>query len=197
MGRPPNITEDRLLDAAMWRFWTCGYHATSIDDLLRVTGATRHSLYKAYGNKHALFLQCLDRYRREVVTPAFAAVEAPGATLREVRNYFEVQISRATGLGLPGPGCLIANSTTELAPHDDAVMAVVIAHHKRLASGFSRAIGAQAKGALPPAEHRALAELLASGAQGLWSWSRAVHQAAPLRRQVATLMDLIERRLAL
>lgn len=192
MSRPPKVDEIAVLDAATWRFWRFGYHNSSIDDLVRCTGTTRHFLYSAFGSKRGLFLRCLDRYREQVVDPAFGPVEKADATLVEIRAYFETQISRAAKSGLPGPGCLIANSMTETAPHDADVMAVVEAHNRRLASGFATALRNQSGGRLPASEIRALAEMLSSSAQGLWSWSRSVSQPAPLRRFIKTLVQLIE-----
>lgn len=195
MSRRSKLSEHAVLQSATWRFWTCGYFNTSIDDLVTATGTTRHWLYSRYGSKQGLFLRCLGHYRDTVVDPAFAAVEKPDATLDEVRQYFQTQIREATRCGLPGPGCLIANSMTETAPHDPAVMAAVEQHHQRLAAGFSNALRNQSGKRLNSSELRALAELLGSCAQGLWSWSRSVDQAAPLHRYVDTLLQLIERRM--
>ncbi len=43
-------------------FWTRGYHATSMTDLLEGTGLSRGSLYKAFGDKKSLFLLALECY---------------------------------------------------------------------------------------------------------------------------------------
>jgi len=43
-------------------FWSRGYHATALPDLLRATKLSRGSLYAAFGDKHSLFLRALDRY---------------------------------------------------------------------------------------------------------------------------------------
>jgi AcrR family transcriptional regulator len=43
-------------------FWHGGYSGTSLDDLSEATGMNRPSLYGAFGDKHALYLDTLDRY---------------------------------------------------------------------------------------------------------------------------------------
>jgi TetR/AcrR family transcriptional regulator, transcriptional repressor for nem operon len=51
------------LDAAMQLFWRKGYAATSLRDLLDGMGIGYGSFYNAFGDKHALFLASLDRFR--------------------------------------------------------------------------------------------------------------------------------------
>ena len=43
-------------------FAKAGYNATSIDDLVAVTGLQRGSLYKAFGSKLNLFTLCFEKY---------------------------------------------------------------------------------------------------------------------------------------
>src|ERR1700730_4834453 len=99
--------------SAMERFWAHGYYATSIEQLVEATGVSRHGLYAEFGDKRGLFLAAMKVYIDEVVTPAFAPVESPGAGVGTIREYFAFQISLATKKGLPGPGCLFANTMVE------------------------------------------------------------------------------------
>ena len=46
----------------MGAFWQFGYSATSLDQLSDATDMNRPSLYAAFGDKRALYLQTLDRY---------------------------------------------------------------------------------------------------------------------------------------
>ena len=176
-------------------FWHQGYAQTSMDALVRELGSSRARLYQAFGGKKPLFLACLASYQDSVVSPAFAAVERPTATLDDIADYFDTQISLAEAHGLPGPGCLVANTMTELAPHDADADAAVRAHNRRLQRGFAQVLRREAA-ALDPEARTALAEWLTASAQGLWSYSRCVDDAAPLRRYAATLMDLLRQRLA-
>ena len=54
---------DLALDRAMNLFWERGYAGSSVEDLVQCTGIGRGSLYDTFGNKHALYLAALDRYR--------------------------------------------------------------------------------------------------------------------------------------
>ncbi|MEM7767419.1 MAG: TetR/AcrR family transcriptional regulator [Pseudomonadota bacterium] len=184
-----------VLDAAMEHFWRFGYGGSSMRDLLTATGSNRAALYTGYGGKAGLFEVCLRAYDARVVSPAFARVEASGAGMDAIASYFEHQIAYAETVGLPGPGCLIANTMTERAPHNASVRAQVSAHLDRLRSGFRHALGNAAAPGTAPETLDALADFLTISAQGLWSHSRQVSDAAPLRAHARTLLTLIEPRL--
>jgi TetR/AcrR family transcriptional regulator, transcriptional repressor for nem operon len=197
MPRGKNPAHDALIERAMTQFWQFGYSATSMDHLVASTEVARHGIYTRFGNKHGLFLACLDAYSDTVVSPAFAVVEADNAGLQEISLYFEFQIARAEAAGLPGPGCLMANSMTEIAPHDTATLDAIRAHHRRLHHGFRRVIEREQTDYvhLDASEIEALAEFLVTAAQGLWSMSRIVSDAEPLRRFVRTTIRFLHMRL--
>jgi TetR/AcrR family transcriptional regulator, transcriptional repressor for nem operon len=197
MPRSRNHTSDSLSDTALKVFWSGGYHATSMDDLVSATGVSRHGIYSDFGGKRELFLACFARYQTLVVTPAFAVVEGPEADLRSVAQYFETQIALAEQAGLPGPGCFVANSATEVAPHDDAVRAKITEHNDRLLAGFRHALlntaGARSARSADNIDDLALTILIF--AQGLWSQSRSTTDGALLRRSVRTFLSTMEGRL--
>jgi len=62
MGRHRAYDVDQVIDAALHAFWARGFEATSISDLVDVTGVNRASLYAGFGDKRGLFLGCLQRY---------------------------------------------------------------------------------------------------------------------------------------
>ncbi|MEU9005459.1 helix-turn-helix domain-containing protein, partial [Streptomyces sp. NPDC048551] len=68
MPRPREFEPERVLDAAMLRFWERGYQATSIEDLVKATGVKPGSIYSVFpGGKRALFVKSLERYSKLVV----------------------------------------------------------------------------------------------------------------------------------
>ena len=161
-----------------------------MDDLVKATGVSRHGIYASFGGKKALFLACFDRYHRNVVTPAFEAVEAPGATLQSVSDYLEQQIALAESVGLPGPGCFVANSATEVAPGDPDVMAEVARHNDRLRQGFASALQNTAPHIEPQKKHE-LADVMVIFTNGLWTMSRTVNDGDILRRAVQSFLTLL------
>ncbi|MBW8858072.1 MAG: TetR/AcrR family transcriptional regulator [Bradyrhizobium sp.] len=67
-GRPRSFDVEAAVERAMGVFWSRGYHATALPDLLRATKLSRGSLYAAFGDKHSLFLRALDRYIADATT---------------------------------------------------------------------------------------------------------------------------------
>jgi len=194
MPRQKSHTKDDLVASAMHRFWQYGYEATSLDDLVKATGVSRHGIYSDVGNKERLYLASFEAYQILIVTPALEGLESADAGLAEIQAYFETQIALAESIGLPGPGCLAANAMTETAPHNKDVANQVDAHNARLTAGFLNALKTAATG-LPMLEQKKLARFLTVTAQGLWSMSRTVGDAKQLREYVSTLMLLIEGRI--
>lgn len=184
--------------SAMDRFWSHGYGATSVDDLVTETGASRHALYQAFGGKRSLFLACLDAYPDAAVTPGFARVDRKDADLSDIAAFLEHQIGITYSRGLPGRGCLFANAMTEVAPHDADVAKRVRRHNERLAAGFRNALknSIPAGRKVPGALLNELSFFLAVSAQGLWSASRTIDDASVLRRYATALLDLVKHRIS-
>jgi TetR/AcrR family transcriptional regulator, transcriptional repressor for nem operon len=169
MPRPREFEPEQVLDTAMREFWARGYRATSVDDLVRATGVKPGSLYSAFpGGKHELLMGSLNRYSKLVVPQKLGDLEEPGASLAEVRAYFDGLV-----IDLLSPegrqGCLLVNSAIENAAVDPEVAAVVRGHHARLENCFTAALRtAQKRGEIPAAvDPVARAKGLVAASQGL------------------------------
>ncbi|MEP2734987.1 MAG: helix-turn-helix domain-containing protein [Erythrobacter sp.] len=195
MPRHKTYTKASLVEAAMHEFWRNGYEATSMDDLVRASGVSRHGIYSDVGGKRELFLAGFETYKETIVSPALNAIAIEGSGLAGIRRYFEIQIALAESGGLPGPGCLVANAMTETAPHDNDVAAEVQAHNELLTASFLQAITRHAP-SLPKSERIAISSFLTMVAQGLWSMSRTIEKASTLRAQASTLISILEERLS-
>ncbi|MFJ9147937.1 TetR/AcrR family transcriptional regulator [Streptomyces sp. NPDC102270] len=101
------------LDQAMRVFWQQGYEGASLDALGSATGLGRGSLYGTFGNKDALFRQCLDRYvsvyggRQEKALAGHA-----GDPVRAVAAFLDTTLARIADPAVPD-GCLIAQSSAQ------------------------------------------------------------------------------------
>ena len=190
MPRPTSFTSSQLADRALQHFWSHGFHASSMDDLVKATGVSRPGIYATFGGKKELFLACFEQYQQNVVTPAFEVVERPGADLTSVAAYFEKQIASGESFGGASPGCFVANSATEVAPDDADVMALVHQHNDRLKQGFARALKTNAP-TLDPKTTANMAMMMVIFTNGLWTMSRSVSDANILRQAVSNFLDLL------
>ena len=57
-------TRQRLVQTALWLFASCGYHNTSIADILRESGCKRGSLYHYFSSKEELGYAAIDEWMR-------------------------------------------------------------------------------------------------------------------------------------
>ncbi|MDD7965201.1 TetR/AcrR family transcriptional regulator [Actinomycetospora lemnae] len=114
MPRPREFDEDRVVLAVRDAFWDRGYAATSMDDLLRVSGLGKGSLYGAFGDKHRLFLRVLREYDDANLRGLRERLEAAPRGVDMVREFVLGVAGDPTGAAARR-GCLLANSTAELA----------------------------------------------------------------------------------
>ena len=149
VGRPREFDVDEVLDAAMKAFWAKGYETTSLADLVSVTGLHKGSLYQAFGDKHSLFVQTLNRYLQNIrhhKNQVLDAAETPLAGIRAVLHGF---IDMAEADSDCPKGCMAVNTLVETAPHDPEVQQIMSDHKKGMkASMIKRLTDAQAHGEL-------------------------------------------------
>jgi TetR/AcrR family transcriptional repressor of nem operon len=151
MARPRQFDPDEVLDRSMHEFWRRGYRDTTMDNLVEATGVRPGSLYGAFrGGKRELFMGSLERYSNLVVPQKLGALERRGASLAELRGYFDGLVSDLlTPEGRMG--CLMVNSTVELAAQDSEVARVVDGHMARLERDAKRALrNAKRRGEIAP-----------------------------------------------
>ncbi|WP_165906323.1 TetR/AcrR family transcriptional regulator [Streptomyces sp. Z26] len=114
MVRPREFDESRVLLAVRDEFWDKGYAATSMADLLRVSGLGKGSLYGAFGDKRALFLRVLRDYDDANLSTLRARVDSAARGIDVVREFVLGPAGDPTGAAARR-GCLLANSNAELA----------------------------------------------------------------------------------
>jgi TetR/AcrR family transcriptional repressor of nem operon len=193
MARQKEFDREEALDRAMSAFWTKGYSATSVEDLVAQMGIQRGSLYATFGDKRSLFLSALDRYRRVVTRELFEALEAPGSGLEAIRRFFRLRVEGSLDRRRP-PGCLVTNSAVELARRDRGAAARVGGSLARLEAAFLRTLErARAQGELAATRDvRALARFLTSSAQGLSVMAKAFPERAVLEDVVTVVLASLE-----
>jgi TetR/AcrR family transcriptional repressor of nem operon len=114
MGRHKEFDRDEALQKAMEVFWSRGYEAASIQDLVEHMGINRQSLYDTFGDKHALYLQALDHYREVEGRKMFELLARPGSVKKALRQLFLNVIEGASCDG-QRRGCFMGNAMSELA----------------------------------------------------------------------------------
>lgn len=119
MARTKEFDPDIALDAALDLFWLQGYDATSLPDLLDAMGLSRSSLYRTYGDKHALFLKALERYTQQEVKKQELIVNSTIQVCDAIKKILD-QIVQEAVEDKRMRGCFLTNTMTEL-PYDNEV----------------------------------------------------------------------------
>jgi AcrR family transcriptional regulator len=173
MGRPREFDEEKALEAVRAEFCSKGFTATSVDDLARVTGLGKGSLYGAFGDKHHLFLSVLKMFCEEKQAQAQEDLDNERPAIQRLRALFR-RSCKAKDDNTPYRGCLLANSTTELASHDSDVRDLARQTYKVVEALIVDAVQqAQQDGDLAPdVRPEELARLLLAVRQGLEFFSK-------------------------
>ena len=193
MARQKEFDREAALDRAMETFWTKGYGATSVQDLVAHMGIQRGSLYDTFGDKRSLFLAALDRYRHVVAGELFETLAAPGSGIEAIRAFFRLRVQQALDRRRPH-GCLVTNSAVELSRRDGRAVAEVSGSLAQLEAAFRRALErARVAGELAPTRDlRALGRFLTSSAQGLSVMARTRSDRAVLEDIVRLILAVLD-----
>ncbi|WP_434848309.1 TetR/AcrR family transcriptional regulator [Bradyrhizobium oligotrophicum] len=136
---------DAAVERAMGVFWSRGYHATALPDLLRATKLSRGSLYAAFGDKHSLFLLALDRYIAEALTRMESELDHGRDPVEGLRVYLSGYVERTRGAN-GRRGCLLVATAMELAGQDAEAGRRIAGFFKamevKVADALSRAMAA-------------------------------------------------------
>lgn len=141
-GRPRKFDLELALERAMHVFWRNGFEGASLDDLTAAMGISRPSLYAAFGDKHSLFLQVLDRYRQSPASYVNTALQKPTA-FEVFRGLLYGVIDLVTDKRNPG-GCLFVCGVLPIGDGSEAVRSELafrrLSGEKDIISRFQRAV---------------------------------------------------------
>jgi len=116
-GRPTIYDNKDVLEKAQKVFWTKGFTATSLEDILEAMGIGSGSFYNAFkGGKKELFKKAINQ-RREAFKHFEEAVDKSDAPIEMIKEFFRsmAKADRQTHL----QGCIIANTVVEMASLDN------------------------------------------------------------------------------
>jgi TetR/AcrR family transcriptional repressor of nem operon len=118
-GRPREFELTEATENALNVFKVHGYAATSLFDLLKGTNLSRGSLYKAFGDKHTLFLSALELYTENGLSRLKKDLDKASSidALRNALLHYAHVSSGAEGLA----GCPITSAAMECLPADQDV----------------------------------------------------------------------------
>lgn len=105
-GRPAGFDRNTVLQKAMLLFWTKGYQATSISDLVKCMGIQSASIYSAFGSKEQLFDEVVQLYCQSVGRDIWGPLQQHALAREGIEAMLRASASIMQISAGPG-GCLV------------------------------------------------------------------------------------------
>jgi AcrR family transcriptional regulator len=135
-GRPRAYDTQAALKEATETFWKSGYSGTSLDSIAAATGMNPPSLYAAFGNKHALYLEALARYWEISLAATRKALAEDRPLGESLMLAFEAALSiYFSGKG-SARGCFVIGTAVAEAVDDAAIRNSVAAGLRMIDADF-------------------------------------------------------------
>jgi AcrR family transcriptional regulator len=192
-GRPRAYDAQAALTRATETFWRTGYSGTSLDRISAATGMNPPSLYAAFGNKRALYLEALARYW-EI---SLAATREALAEDRPLGESLMLAYDAALSIYFSGKGsargCFVIGTAVTEAGEDAAIRKSVTAGFRMIDADFeARFRAARDKGELKDdADPTALAILASATMHSIAVRARTGTPRAELREMARKAVSVI------
>ncbi|HEY1166727.1 MAG TPA: TetR/AcrR family transcriptional regulator [Chitinophaga sp.] len=167
MARNKAFDPEERLEKARDLFWEKGYHATSMQDLVEAMQLNRASIYDTYGDKHALYLQCLANYAIDKQEDYKRSAAGAESAIQAVECIIRRALERTME---DGKACMVVKSSFELAENDKEVRELLKKDGTRLTKVMEELIRkAQAAGEITKERDPVvLANYIVATFSGLW-----------------------------
>lgn len=139
MPRTKTFQPENVLNRAMYLFWEKGYDNTSLNDLLKVMGISRQSMYDTFGDKKQLFLQVLGQYEKKMKESMNQLLISHDTSLNAIKGHF-ISTLATINLQPKRKACLMANTAMELAFQDDEIITKVKNYMEMYMKAFLHAL---------------------------------------------------------
>jgi len=182
-GRPKKYDEQTAIAAAAGVFWTRGFSGTSLDDLSAAMEMNRPSIYRAFGDKEAIYRLALTQFTRQM-QEGFAQTVLQEPDIRDGFRKFYRMALEVYSAGETPLGCMVmctAPASTVANPDVQSDLLEVITQlDKRI---FDRIVLAvEQKEITELADPRSLSKLLQAVLHSLAIRARAGESKASLRK---------------
>lgn len=191
MPRHIEFNRDKVRDRALLLFWSKGYQATSLQDLLGALGISRSSLYAAFGDKRALFVDCLDLFAERTRLLLLKAGETR-PPLDALQFFFERHLN-GDGRSRASQGCLLVNTVLEMAGVDEDLAGRASRHLASIQSLFEQLLREAGCG---PDKARELAAMLMLLNEGVRVASRRCMDERAQLEPIATTFRMLRQDIA-
>ncbi len=191
MARSKEFEPEQALQAIMNVFWTKGYEGASLQDIEVATALNKQSLYRAFGDKRAMYLAALSAYDDMASEYARAALGGTGSARTRFDRLLNAVIDSTIMRG-DRRGCFLCNASVDQAQLDPDTQKFVRAAMGRIERAFADALSVSAPYASNPRKREKMAAKLLAGYCGLRVLIKAGAPEEMLKKAVRQMVSEIE-----
>ena len=174
-------------------FWSKGYEATSLADLIEAMEISKSSFYQTFESKHQLFQNCLDYYQGRFIADITDSLQQAETGRSFIENIFKAMPDKAKP-SCDRRGCLILNCVSEFAQKDPVIAKVISKSIKKITTVFLSAIKrAQQEGDISKNKNPLpLARYLLSSMNGLTTMTKAGASPTEIREVTQVVLTALD-----
>ena len=193
--RQPDVTREKLLQAAFEEIYRRGYQAAGMETILKEAGVTKGALYHHFPDKAALGHAVVDDVVTDLLLERWLGVLArqPGDPLTALQGMLKERLARLSPDEVE-LGCPLNNLAQEMSPLDERFRRRVAKTFDTWASGFAEVLergqiaGAVRKDIGP----KKMAHFLVAAIEGSFGLAKAAQSPALLRSNLEVLNTLLD-----
>ncbi len=190
MARPRKFDREDVLNRMKLAFWENGFNDISMDDVGRITNMNRGSIYNAFGDKRALYLEALEFYGEQHYGAAVELIQQSKNTPSAVRKLYDTALEGMQRDQMYW-GCFMCNAAVEVAPVDEEVAMVVQKHFGVLSNAFLTSLQETCPTINVSKDPKNLAEQLTASYVGFNIMARTGMATASLKRISDSAVEIV------
>ena len=193
--RQPDITRDKLLQAAFEEIYRHGFQAASLETILHQAGVTKGALYHHFPDKAGLGYAVVDDVVTGLLLERWLGVLArqSGDPITALQGMLKERIARLRPDEVE-LGCPLNNLAQEMSPLDERFRRRVAATFDTWTNGFAEVlVRGQEEGTVrKDVNPKKLAHFLVAAIEGSFGLAKAARSPALLRSNLEVLSTLLE-----
>lgn len=130
--RYKEFNPNAVLEKSISLFWQKGFNGGTINDLVKITGVNRFSLYHEFENKAGILYASLALYREKYCEEKFSILESDGDLNQILMRFFMAYLEYEQ----PVAGCYFIHTGTELADSDARINSIVNDYLNEIQTSF-------------------------------------------------------------
>ncbi|HEU4884449.1 MAG TPA: TetR/AcrR family transcriptional regulator [Longimicrobium sp.] len=193
--RQPDVTRQKILDAAFAEFYRHGFQGASLNRIVRGAGVTKGALFHHFAGKQDLGYAVVDKVIEPLLMRRWLGGLAGAADpLSVMQDSFRTFAGQDVESGHFVDGCPLNNLAQEMSPLDEGFRGRIDALYDRWRTTFAAALrkGMAAGAVRPDAAPEGTAALLVASQMGIWGTGKSSRDATLMLQACEAVCGYLE-----